>query len=328
MKIGAVFPTTEIGNDTGLIRDYLQTLDGLGFSHILMLDHVLGIDPGDRPLIGPYTYEHPFHEPLTFLAWAAGQTKRIELITGILILPQRQTVLVAKQAAEIDILSGGRLRLGVGIGWNKPEYIGLGQDFHTRGRRLEAQIELMRELWTEPLVTVADRWHTVETSGINPRPEKPIPVWLGGMSEPAMRRAARLGDGWLPHFLPDEESGELRTARRGGRVTEQDRKRGKQVIGAAAYDAGEPASGVLERLHTYRTEAGRDSIPFDVHGGMSIANRPLEDALRWTAKWDELGVDYFAADTMYAGLAPREHMEVLRRFAGARGFPDNDHDNI
>ncbi len=315
MKVGVVFPTTEIGNDVGLIRDYLQTVESLGFSHILMLDHVLGIDPDIAPLVGPYTYEHPFHEPLTFLAWAAAQTERMELVTGILILPQRQTVLVAKQAAEVDILSGGRLRIGAGIGWNKPEYIGLGQDFTTRGRRMDAQIELMRELWAKPLVNVNDRWHAIEASGINPRPQRPIPIWLGGMSEAAMRRAARLGDGWMPHFLPDEETGELRTARRGGRVTEEDRKKGKQVIGEAAYDVGELATDVLARLRQYRAAAGRESVAFMVHGGMSIANRDLQSALRWTAKWEELGVNYFAVDTMYAGLAPAQHVEVLQRYA-------------
>lgn len=318
MKTGVVFPTTEIGNDVSLIRDYLQTVEALGFSHILMLDHVLGIDPGDQQLIGPYTYEHPFHEPMTFLAWAAGQTQLVELVTGILILPQRQTVLVAKQAAEIDILSGGRLIIGAGIGWNEPEYTGLGEDFHTRGKRIDAQIALLRALWTKPLLDVDDGWHTIRASGINPRPSRPIPIWVGGMSERAMRRAASLGDGWMPHFLPDEQTGELRTARRGGRVTDEDRKKGKQVIGSSAYDVGEPARDVLARLREYVSEAGRGTVPFAVHGGMSIANRSLEEALRWTEKWAELGVDYFAVDTMYAGLKPGEHVDVLRRFAEPR----------
>jgi probable F420-dependent oxidoreductase len=319
LKVGVVFPTVEMSNDVSLIRDYLQTVEGLGFSHVLMLDHVLGIDPGEAPLAGPYTYEHPFHEPLTFLAWAAGQTQRLELVTGILILAQRQTALAAKQATEIDILSGGRLRLGVGIGWNKPEYVGLGQDFGTRGKRFDAQIDLLHELWTQPLVNVSDRWHTIEASGINPRPERPIPIWIGGQSDAAMRRAARVGDGWMPHFLPDEETGELRSARRGGRVTDEDRKQGKQVIAKSAYDVGEAATDVLGRLARFRVDAGREDIPFDVHGGMSIANKPMESALQWTAKWEALGTDYFAVDTMYAGLAPAQHIEVLREFA-ARWF--------
>lgn len=315
MKIGTIFPTTEIGNDTTLIKDYLQTVEGLGFSHILMLDHVLGIDPGDAKPVGPYTHAHPFHEPLTFMAWAAGITSTLELSTGILILPQRQTALVAKQTAEVDILSGGRLRLGVASGWNKPEYDALGEDFHVRGRKLDAQIALLRRLWSQDTVEANDAWHRIDRAGINPRPARPIPIWLGGMSEAAMRRAARLGDGWIPHFIPDEATGELRTARRVGRASEEDRGGKRPVIGAIAYDAGELAGDVLQRLRVYREEAGRRDVPFIIHGGMAIGKRQPEDAAAWTERWRLAGMDYFAADTMNAGLSPGQHIEVLARYS-------------
>ncbi|MGD2077080.1 MAG: TIGR03619 family F420-dependent LLM class oxidoreductase, partial [Chloroflexota bacterium] len=153
MEVGVVFPQTEFGNDPAAIRDYAQLAEGLGYSHILAYDHVLGAQPDRQPkLEGPYTYEDPFHEPFVLFSFMAGLTRKIGLATGILILPQRQTALVAKQAAALDVLSNGRLRLGVGIGWNWVEYDALGQDFHRRGRRVEEQVTLLRQLWTQPLV--------------------------------------------------------------------------------------------------------------------------------------------------------------------------------
>ena len=164
MKIGVVFPQTEFGSDPGAIKAYAQTAESLGFTHILSYDHVLGANP-DRPggWSGPYTHESAFHEPFVLYSYMAALTEKIEFVTGILILPQRETVLVAKQAAALDVLSNGRLRLGVGTGWNKVEYIALKQDFHTRGQRQEEQIELMRLLWTQELVTFLGRWHTIPT---------------------------------------------------------------------------------------------------------------------------------------------------------------------
>src|SRR5438094_5171204 len=154
MRYGVVFPQTEFGNDLQAIKDYAQTAEGLGYDYLLVYDHVLGAHPNREPkLTGPYTYEHPFHEPMVFFGFLAAITTRLELVTGILILPQRQTALVAKQTAEVDVLSGGRLRLGIGIGWNYVEYDALGEDFRTRGRRAEEQIEVLRKLWTQPLVT-------------------------------------------------------------------------------------------------------------------------------------------------------------------------------
>src|SRR5512137_2052178 len=199
MQIGLVFPQTEIGNDPAAIRDYAQTAEGLGFSHLLAYEHVLGANP-QRPggWSGPYTYQTPFHEVFVLFGYLAALTQRLELVSGILILPQRQTVLAAKQAASLDVLSGGRLRLGVGLGWNEVEYAALNENFHNRGRRIEEQVALLRRLWTEPLVTFNGEWHTIPDAGLNPLPvQQPIPVWFGGSAEAALERIARLADGWI-----------------------------------------------------------------------------------------------------------------------------------
>jgi len=183
------------------VRAYAQTVEALGYTHVLAYDHVLSANP-DRPggWHGPYTCHDSFHEPFLLFSFMAAVTTRLGFITGVLIVPQRQTALVAKQAATLDVLSGGRFRLGVGIGWNAVEYTALGADFHTRGRRSEAQITLLRRLWTAQLVTVQDGWHTIPDAGLNPLPvQRPIPVWLGGHADAVLERVARLGDGWLPN---------------------------------------------------------------------------------------------------------------------------------
>jgi probable F420-dependent oxidoreductase len=182
MKIGAVYPQTEYGNDPVAIRDYAQTAEGLGFSHVVAYDHILGANP-NRPggWQGPYTYQSAFQEPFVLFSFMAAATHTLEFTPGIIILPQRQTALVAKQAATLDVLSGGRLRLGVGLGWNEVEYISLGEDFHTRGQRIEEQLLLLRQLWTQPLVEFSGSWHTIPDAGINPLPvQRPIPIWFGG----------------------------------------------------------------------------------------------------------------------------------------------------
>src|SRR5579883_498792 len=200
MQYGVVFPQIEFGNDPEAIKDYAQAAEGMGYDYLLIYDHVLSAHPEREPkLTGPYTHEHPFHEPFVLFGFLAGATKRLQLTTGILILPQRQTALVAKQAAEIDVLSKGRLRLGIGLGWNYVEYEALGTDFKTRGRRVEEQVEVLRKLWTEPLVTFRGKDHVISNAGLNPMPiQRPIPIWFGGAAEPALRRAARLADGWMP----------------------------------------------------------------------------------------------------------------------------------
>src|SRR3990172_38171 len=224
MKVGAVFPQLEIGTDPADIARYARELERLGFDHLVIYDHVLGADP-DRSggWSGPYTKDSLFHEPFVLFGYLAAVTTRLGLATAVIILPQRQAALVAKQAAEVDVLSRGRLRLGVGIGWNAVEYEALGQDFGTRGRRIEEQIALMRRLWTEPVIDVRGRWHRVDRAGIKPLPvQRPIPVWMGGgyrstvspteraagVIEPALRRIARIADGWFTHVQPGDDGAE------------------------------------------------------------------------------------------------------------------------
>lgn len=282
MKFGVVFPQTEIGADPGLIKAYAQTTEGLGYDYLLVYDHVLGANP-ERPdgWRGPYTYKHSFHEPFVLFGYLAGLTQTLELVVGVLILPQRQTALVAKQAAEVDVLSGGRLRLGIGIGWNKIEYQALNCRFTNRGRRVEEQVALLRELWTKPLVKFEGRDHTIDDAGVNPLPvQRPIPIWFGGMAEPVLRRMARLGDGWLPNTMPDDRLKEA-----------------------------------LDRLHGYLQAEGRDPAQFGIDGRFSIANRPQNEWASQVQKWQALGATHVAVNTMGAGLpSPQDHIEMIRRF--------------
>lgn len=282
MKLGVVFPKTEIGSDPAIIKAYAQAAEGLGYDYLLTYDHVLGANP-DRPggWQGPYTYEHCFHEPFVLFGYLAGLTQTIELVTGILILPQRQTALVAKQATQVDLLSGGRLRLGIGIGWNEIEYQALDCNFTNRGKRVEEQIALLRALWTKPLVQFEGKYHTIPDAGINPLPvQRPIPIWFGGMADPVLRRAARLGDGWMPNGSPDDR-----------------------------------LKGLIERLHSYLEEAGRDPKAFGLDGRISINNQPQDSWGNQLEKWQELGATHVAVNTMKAGLAsPQAHIEAIRKF--------------
>src|SRR6201996_7994198 len=199
LQIGAVYPQIELGGDPAAAREIGKGVEELGFDHLLAYEHVLGAVHADRtpPLTGPYTEHDPFHDPLVTFAYLAGITSRIQFATGILVLPQRQTALVARQAADVDLLSGGRLRLGVGVGWNHVEYEALGEDFRTRGARQEEQIGLLRQLFTEPVVDFSGRFDRVDRAALVPKPARSIPIWLGGSSEPAFERAARLADGFI-----------------------------------------------------------------------------------------------------------------------------------
>ncbi len=283
MNIGVVFPQVEIGQDPAAIRDYAQAVEAMGYTHILAFDHVLGANP-ERPggWKGPYTYRHPFHEPFVLFGFLAGVTRRVELVTGILILPQRQPALVAKQAAAVDVLSRGRLRLGVGVGWNPVEFEALGEDFTNRGKRIEEQIALMRALWTKELVTFQGQWHRVPDAGINPLPvQRPIPVWMGGESEVVVRRAARLADGWMPHFRP-----------------------------------GPDAQAIVDRLHGLIKEAGRDPGKFGIEGRMTLAQVPPEQRTKEIAEWRAMrGITHLCIYTVGLGLTtPDEHVRTLERF--------------
>jgi probable F420-dependent oxidoreductase len=283
VKIGVILPQTEIGSDPAVLRDYAQAAEGLGYDHILAYEHVLGAQPGDhRPgWSGPYNYQTTFHEPFVLFAWLGALTSRIEFVTGILILPQRQTALVAKQAAEVDILTGGRLRLGVGLGWNPTEYESLNEDFHNRGRRSEEQVEVMRRLWTEEVVTFEGRWHTLNHMAIAPRPSRSIPVWFGGESEAVIRRTARLGDGWYPR-LP-----------------------------SAASEAAE----LLDRFRAQVREYGRDPADIGLQSGASIINATPDDVAKRFEALEALGITHACLNTMGAGLAgPRAHIEAIERY--------------
>ena len=199
LRIGAVYPQIELGGDPGAVRQIGTGIEELGFDHLLAYEHVLGAVHADRtpPLTGPYTEHDPFHDPLVMFAYLAGITRRIQFATGILVLPQRQTALVARQAADVDLLSGGRLRLGVGVGWNYVECEALSEDFRTRGARQEEQIGLLRRLFTEPVVDFAGRFDRIDRAALVPKPARSVPIWLGGSSDAAFERAARLADGFI-----------------------------------------------------------------------------------------------------------------------------------
>jgi probable F420-dependent oxidoreductase len=241
MRIGAVLPHNEIGTDPGAIKAYLQGLESQDITHLLIYDHVLGADP-DRPggFQGPYDKDVAFHEPFTFLSFAAAVTETIELTTAVLILPQRQTALVAKQAAEVAVLSGNRLRLGVGTGWNAVEYEALDEDFTTRGRRQAEQIEVLRRLWSEDSVELTGEFHSIPKASILPRPSQPIPIWFGGSAPAALRRCAELGDGWVPLGTPNESSAERLETIRAHRASVGKTMDGFVVQAQAQYRGGDP----------------------------------------------------------------------------------------
>jgi probable F420-dependent oxidoreductase len=283
MNVGVVFPQVEIGQDPAAIRDYAQAVEALGYTHILTFDHVLGANP-ERPggWKGPYTFKHTFHEPFVLFGFLAAATRRVELVTGILILPQRQTALVAKQAASVDILSGGRLRLGVGVGWNAVEFEALGESFKNRGKRVEEQIDVMRALWTRELLTFDGQWHRIPDAGINPLPNRrPIPIWMGGESDVVVRRAARMADGWMPHFRP-----------------------------------GPGAQAIVDRLHGSIREAGRDPGAFGIEGRMTLAQVPQEQRVKELGAWRAMrGVTHLCVHTVGLGLkTPGEHVKALEDF--------------
>jgi probable F420-dependent oxidoreductase len=241
MEFGAVFPHNEIGTDPGAIKAYAQGVEALGATHLLIYDHVLGANR-DRPggFEGPYDKDVAFHEPFTTFAFIAGCTERLEMITTVLILPQRQTVLVAKQAAEVAILSNNRFRLGVGTGWNEVEYVGLNEDFGNRGRRQADQVRLMRSLWTEDSLDYKDDYHHIDRASILPRPSRPIPVWFGGGAPALLKRCGELGDGWIPLGGPNDKSREslgiIRSHRRAAGLSWE----GFGVQAQAQYGGGTP----------------------------------------------------------------------------------------
>ena len=283
MRIGVVFPQTEIGADPSYIKDFGQAAEDLGFSHILAYDHVIGANLASRPdWKPPYSHLDMFHEPFVLFGYLAGLTRKIELVTGIIILPQRQTVLVAKQAAALDVLSRGRLRFGIGIGWNPVEYEALGEDFKNRGSRCEEQIAVLRELWTQQTVTFQGRWHKITDAGINPLPvQRPIPIWFGGSDERALRRLAKYGDGWFPLVGPDEK-----------------------------------CRALIDKIHSYAKEAGRNPNAIGIEGRVSYGQGSPDAWTKELQAWQQLGATHASFNTMKAGLnSPSAHIEALRHFS-------------
>jgi probable F420-dependent oxidoreductase len=287
MKIGVVFPQTEFGNDPFAIRDYAQTAEALGYTHIVADDHVLGANP-DRPggWTGPFTHRTPFHEPFVLFACMAAYTTRIEFAPGAIILPQCQTALVAKQAATLDVLSGGRVRLGVGLGWNTVEYAALNADFPTRSKRITEQVEVLRELWTKPLVNFTGKYHTIPDAGLNPLPiQRPIPIWFGGSADAALKRAARVADGWLSIFRVFSE------VQRGIGVIEQ------------ALKAN-----------------GRARSDFGIEGRLNYGRGRHDEWRTSLQAWRDAGASHVSFDTMGAGLTtPQAHIDAIRALAGLTG---------
>jgi probable F420-dependent oxidoreductase len=288
MRAGAIFPQNEIGADPVAVRDWTQAVEGMGYHHILAYDHVLGAGTKSRPdWAGPYASGDMFHEIFVLLGYLAGLTRTTELVTGVVILPQRQTALVAKQAAEVDVLSRGRMRLGVGVGWNAVEYEALSEDFHTRGKRCDEQIAVLRALWRDEAITFHGRWHTISDAGLNPLPpRRAIPIYIGGQSDAAIARAAQLGDGWMPQSPPNDAT------------------RAK-----------------LDALHAARRGAGRESEPFGIEARLTLRLKPEDAWPQYLVDWQALGATHVTINTMGAGYTTLDqHLSALRRARAA--FPD------
>lgn len=282
MRLGALLPQHEGMRDPIATRDFAQAVEGMGYDHLIVFDHVVGADPEDRPPGWRTFYNHKtfVHEPLVLFGFLAGVTSRLEFSSAIIILPQRQTVLFAKQAAEADYLTGGRLRLGLGIGWNTVEFEALNERFTNRGRRIEEQVEVLRALWTQEVVDFKGRWHHVDRAGVNPMPvQRPIPLWMGGYADNVLRRTAALADGWMPLFKPGEESSKEMTA----------------------------------VLKTYVKEAGRSESDLGIEGRINLGDSTREDWDRELEEWRALGATHVGVAT---GSQPglNEHLDLLRRF--------------
>ena len=283
MELGIIFPQTEIGAEPSAVRDFAQAAEDLGYAFIAIFDHVLGanIDRPDRA--GgrwPYNDKDLIHEPFITLGFIAAITNRLGLMPAVLILPQRQTARVAKQAAEIDVLSSGRLRLGVGLGWNAVEYEALGEDFHNRGKRIEEQVEVLRALWTKDLVNFEGRWHSIPDAGINPLPvQRPIPIWMGGYVDAVLRRIGRMADGWV-------------------------------MVGGP----GENLKPQVDQVRQYAREAGRDPAAIGIQGGVRYGSGDPSDWHRDWQTWESIGATHVAAGTARAGLGSVSgHIQAIRK---------------
>jgi len=292
MLLGANLPVQDIGTGPAPLRDYAQAAEELGFAYLLAPDHVLGANPEADHGGNRGTTANPYHDPFVLFGFLSGCTKQIGFATGVLILAQRQAVLVAKQAASLDQLSGGRFRLGIGVGWNEVEFIGLNENFHNRGRRSAEQVRVMQALWAESHVTFAGEFHRIDDAGINPRPASGrVPIWYGGHAEATFRRAARYGDGFMP----------------------------------LAYPMGEGALAAFAKLHTLTREAGRDPAAMGIEVWTSPGAGGAADWRREIAFWKAAGVTHVTAHTTYAsanhkriaGRSATEHLDAITRYRAA-----------
>jgi probable F420-dependent oxidoreductase len=293
MQLGCSLPVGDIGTDPAVLRDYAQAAEGLGFTHLMAPDHVLGANPatyqGDRR-VG--TTANAYHDPFVLFGFLSGCTQQIGFAVGVLILAQRQAVLVAKQAASLDVLCGGRFRLGIGVGWNEVEFVGLNENFHNRGRRSAEQVRVMQALWAEPHVIFDGEFHHIQDAGINPRPGSGrVPIWYGGHAEVTYRRCARYGDGFMP----------------------------------LAYPAGDAALAAFEKLRKLTREAGRDPAKMGIEVWVSPGTGDAQDWRREIQFWKGAGVTHLNASTTYAsnnhkriaGRSAGEHLAALARYREA-----------
>jgi probable F420-dependent oxidoreductase len=293
MQLGASLPVVDIGTGPAVIRDYAQAAEGLGYTYLVAPDHVLGVNPAaDHAGRRVGTTANPYHDPFVLFGFLAGCTQRIGFAVGVLILAQRQAVLVAKQAASLDVLCGGRFRLGIGVGWNEVEFIGLNENFHNRGKRSEEQVRVMQALWAEPHVSFAGEFHRLDDAGINPRPASGrVPIWYGGHAEATFRRAAKYGDGFMP----------------------------------LAYPAGDAALAAFEKLRRMTREAGRDPARMGLEVWVSLGSGNADDWRREVAFWKHAGVTHVTAHTTYVsghhkridGRSAADHLAAITQFRAA-----------
>jgi probable F420-dependent oxidoreductase len=280
MKIGVTFPQLDFGADAGAVRAYTQAAEGLGFDYLLAYDHVLSADVTNRPGWTGYTDKDSFHELFVLFGYMAGVAPKLELVTGVIILPQRQAALVAKQAAEVDILTEGKFRLGIGVGWNHVEYEGLNEEFSNRGKRVEEQIAYMRRLWTDPVITFEGRYHKLTEAGLNPLPiQRPIPVWIGGTADVALERCGRIADGWFPLGRPTPE-----------------------------------VRAQIERVFSAAEAAGRSRSEIGIDARIDMRTVPESEWASEIAAWKSAGATHVSISTMYQNYTTDEHIAAIGRF--------------
>ena len=293
MKIGITLPLVDIGGEPATVRDFAQAAEGLGYQHLGAPDHVLGVNIASRPDWGNRnTSKDFFHDPFVMFGFLAACTTSIGFSTQVLILAQRQTALVAKQAACLDVLSGGRFRLGVGVGWNPVEFVGLNENFKDRGKRSEEQVEVMKALWTDPHVTFKGNWHTIDDAGINPLPgARAVPVWFGGHEDVTLRRIAKWGDGWI----------------------------------MLAHPLGDVATAEFAKLRAYVKAAGRDPSSVGLEVWVSTGQGGPDDWRREFQGWKAAGVTHVTVNSTYArgphkrivGRSMADHMAAMRDYMAA-----------